>query len=218
VKEEAMATQLQDRTRNTTTSLPQPAFDSGPASIADPGPLGLSAFALTTFMLSVFNAGIISAAGLEAVVLPVALFYGGIAQILAGMWEFKKANTFGALAFTSYGAFWLSFAALVKFVAPGLPAASAHQAIGLFLLAWTLFTLLMTVAAVRVNGAVLAVFVVLSLTFLFLTIGALATNDSMSKVGGWLGLLTAALAWYAALAGVTNATYKRIVFPTWPAV
>ena len=112
----------------------------------------------------------------------------------------------------------MSFAALVKFVAPGLPAASAHQAIGLFLLAWTLFTLIMTVAAVRVSGAVLAVFVVLSLTFVFLTIGAVAGIPSMSKVGGWLGLLTAALAWYTALAGVTNATYKRNVLPTWPAV
>ena len=213
-----MATQLQDRTSNATTTMHQAATDNGPASIADPAPLGLSAFALTTFMLSVFNAGIISGAALEAVVLPVALFYGGIAQILAGMWEFKKANTFGALAFTSYGAFWLSFAALVKFVAPGLPAATAHQAIGLFLLAWTLFTLIMTVAAVRVSGAVLAVFVVLSLTFVFLTIGAVASIPSMSKVGGWLGLVTAALAWYAALAGVTNATYKRNVLPTWPVV
>lgn len=212
-----MATQLQDRTPTVTRDAPSVVVDHGSASIADPGPLGLAAFALTTFMLSVFNAGIITAVGLEAVVLPVALFYGGIAQVLAGMWEFKKANTFGALAFTSYGAFWLSFAALVKFVAPGLPAASAHQAIGLFLLAWTIFTLLMVVAAVRVNRAVLAVFVVLSLTFLSLTIGALASNDLLSKLGGWLGLLTAALAWYAALAGVTNATYKRTVLPTWPA-
>jgi len=133
------------------------------------------------------------------------------------MWEFKKANTFGALAFTSYGAFWLSFAALVKFVAPGLPAASAHQAVGLFLLAWTIFTVIMTIAAVRVSGAVLAVFVVLTLTFAFLTIGEFASNASMAKVGGWLGLVTAALAWYTAMAGVTAATYKRSVFPTWPA-
>ena len=83
---------------------------------------------------------------LEAVVLPLALFYGGLAQLLAGMWEFRKANTFGALAFSSYGAFWLSFAAYVKFIAPGLPASSAGTATGLFLLAWTIFTAYMTVA------------------------------------------------------------------------
>jgi succinate-acetate transporter protein len=209
-----MATDLQDRTSKPAVSTYVP--DSGPASIADPGPLGLAAFALTTFMLSVFNAGLITTAGLESVVLPVALFYGGIAQLAAGMWEFKKANTFGALAFSSYGAFWLSFAALVKFVAPGLPPASAHQAVGLFLLAWTIFTVIMTIAAVRVSGAVLGVFVVLTLTFVFLTAGEFATNASLAKIGGWLGLLTAALAWYTALAGVTSATYKRSVLPTWP--
>src|SRR5690242_14717284 len=116
---------------------------SGPttpiATIADPGPLGLAAFAMTTFLLSCFNAGLVFK-GLEAVVLPVALFYGGIVQVLAGMWEFRKGNTFGALAFSSYGAFWLSLAAYIKFIVPGLPAAAAASATGLFLLAWTIFT------------------------------------------------------------------------------
>src|SRR5689334_4507251 len=121
--------------------------------IADPGPLGLAAFAMTTFVLSCFNAGFFGAKSpLEAVVLPLALFYGGFAQLLAGMWEFRKANTFGALAFTSYGAFWLSFAAYVKFVAPGLGAGAA-SATGLYLLGWTIFTAYMTVASVRVSQA-----------------------------------------------------------------
>src|SRR5664280_1897866 len=98
------------------------------------------------------TADIISNKGLAAVVLPIALFYGGIAQLLAGMWEFKKANTFGALAFTSYGAFWISYAAYVKFVVPGLLASPAtkadvHTASGLFLLAWTIFTAYMLIAA-----------------------------------------------------------------------
>ncbi len=187
------------------------------AAIADPGPLGLAAFAMTTFVLSVFNAGIISDGKLEAVVLPLALFYGGGAQLLAGMWEFRNANTFGALAFTSYGAFWLSFATLVKFVAADLPKADAYQAVGLFLLAWTIFTVLMTVAAVKTSGAVLAVFVALSLTFLFLTIGELGKNTTMTHVGGYLGLLTAVLAWYGALAGVVNATWRRTLLPVRPA-
>ncbi len=184
--------------------------------IADPAPLGLAAFAMTTFVLSVFNAGIMSDAKLEAVVLPLALFYGGLGQLLAGMWEFRKANTFGALAFTSFGAFWLSFAGYVKFVAPTLPASDVNKATGLYLLGWTIFTAYMTIAAMRVNLAVLAVFVALTLTFLLLTIGELSTTTSITKTGGWLGLVTAVLAWYASFAGVTNATWRRTVVPVWP--
>ncbi len=193
-----------------------PSVPASVASIADPGPLGLAGFAMTTFVLSVFNANIIGNAALEAVVLPLALFYGGIAQMLAGMWEFKKNNTFGALAFTSYGAFWLGFAAYVKFVAGGLPAAQAHEATGLFLLAWTIFTLYMLVASLRTTGLLAAVFAVLTVTFLLLTIGALGNHVDATKIGGWLGLVTAALAWYGSMAGVTNATWGRSVLPTWP--
>ena len=123
--------------------------------------------------------------------LPVALFYGGVAQFFAGMWEFRKGNVFGALAFTSYGAFWMSFAALVKFVAPGLPPATAHQAVGLYLLAWTIFTVYMTIASFRVSGVVFAVFTALTVTFLALTIGEFASATGWAKLGGWLGLVTA---------------------------
>lgn len=188
--------------------------EPGP-QIADPAPLGLAAFAMTTFVLSVFNAHLITNATLSAVVLPLALFYGGLAQFLAGMWEFRKGNTFGALAFTSFGAFWMSFAAYAKFVEPGL-GTSAHTATGLYLLAWTIFTAYMTFAAARVSGAVLGVFVFLTLTFLFLTIGAFGNTTSMMKVGGWLGLVTAVVAWYASLAGVANFTWKRTVLPMFP--
>ncbi|MGW7680860.1 acetate uptake transporter [Kribbella sp. NPDC054772] len=196
-------------------AAPAPAQVDAGALIADPAPLGLAGFAMTTFVLSVFNANLISNTTLEAVVLPLALFYGGLAQLLAGMWEFRKGNTFGALAFSSFGAFWLSFAAYVKFIAPGL-GPDVLKATGLFLLAWTIFTAYMTVAAARVNAAVLAVFVFLTLTFLFLTIGALGTQPTMTKVGGWIGLVTAVVAWYASFAGVTNFTWKRTVMPVFP--
>lgn len=193
------------------------AADTSPdtSSIADPGALGLGAFAGTTFVLSCFNANLINM-NLSAVVLPLALFFGGLGQLLAGMWEFRKANTFGATAFTSYGAFWLSFAVYVKFIAPTLPAATAHQATGLYLLMWAVFTVYMAVAALKLNGAVLAVFVTLATTFILLAIGAFAQSDGVNKVGGWVGLLTAVVAWYASFATVTNATWKRSAIPTWP--
>ncbi|WUH94903.1 acetate uptake transporter [Streptomyces sp. NBC_00433] len=190
------------------TTAPEPA-------IADPGPLGLAGFAATTFVLSSFNAHLIDA-DLLPVVLPLALFYGGLVQLLAGMWEFRKGNTFGATAFGSYGAFWLSYAAYVKFVAADLPAGTAHQATGLFLLIWAIFTVYMTIAALRTNGALLAVFVALAATFIVLTVAEFDQSTGITKVGGWLGLLTALLAWYASFAVVTNSTWKRAVVPVFP--
>ena len=198
-----------------TTEQDAPAPQQTAPAVADPGPLGLAGFAMTTFVLSVFNAGLLDAS-LEHVVLPLALFYGGLGQLLAGMWEFRRSNTFAATAFSSFGAFWLAFALYVSQIAPDLDPARAHQATGVFLLAWTIFTAYMTVAALRTSGAVLSVFVALTLTFLVLTVGALAESTGVDKVGGWLGLLTAVLAWYASFASVTNATHKREVLPTWP--
>jgi succinate-acetate transporter protein len=197
------------------TAPAAPDAAAGAPTIADPAALGLAAFAGTTFVLSSFNADLISAT-LSAVVIPLALFYGGLAQLLAGMWEFRKGNTFGATAFTSYGAFWLSYAIFAKFIAPGLPASTAHQAAGLYLLIWAVFTVYMVVAALKVNGAVLGVFVALAVTFVVLAIGQFADSTGVGKVGGWLGLITAVLAWYASFAVVTNATWKRAVLPTWP--
>lgn len=183
-------------------------------SIADPAPLGLAAFAATTFVLSVFNAGLLPE-DLKPVVLPLALFYGGLAQLLAGQWEFRKANTFGALAFTSYGAFWLAFAAYAKFVESSL-GSSADTATALFLFVFGVFTAYMTVAALRVNVATLLVFVFLTLTFLVLAGGEAAGATGVAHAGGYLGLVTAVLAWYASFAGVTNFTWKRTVIPVGP--
>ena len=191
------------------------AADPTGITIADPGPLGLAAFAMTTFVLSCVNAGFIDK-GVEAVVLPLALFYGGLSQLLAGMWEFGKGNTFGVLAFTSYGAFWLSFAGLVKFVAAGLPAEKAYQGIGVFLLGWAIFTGYMLIASLRTTGAITAVFALLFVTFVLLTIGELGKHPDITKAGGWVGIATAVVAWYASFAGVVNLTWKRSLIPTWP--
>ncbi|MEP6561846.1 MAG: acetate uptake transporter [Nakamurella sp.] len=202
------------------TTTPRQPTAVGPttfaAGVADPGPLGLAGFAMTTFFLSSVNAGWLPKT-VEGVVLGLALFYGGIVQVLAGMWEFVKGNTFGAVAFSSYGAFWLSFWYLVAHV--DLSAADpgdAAKGVGFFLLGWTIFTLYMLVCSLRTNTVLVAVFGVLFLTFLFLTLGELATSTGMTKIGGYLGLVTAALAWYGSMASVMNATVKRVVLPVFP--
>jgi succinate-acetate transporter protein len=192
----------------------QPASSVG-FSVADPAPLGLAAFALTTFVLSMFNAGLISDAG-EPIVFGLALAYGGVAQILAGMWEFKNDNAFGATAFTSYGAFWLSFWAFEQFFAKSVPEAHVGDAVGVYLIGWGIFTLYMWIASFRVSVAVNLVFLLLTITFLLLGIGDSAANDSLVKAGGWFGLATAAVAWYASFAVVTNKTFGRVVLPVKP--
>ncbi|MGI8417808.1 MAG: acetate uptake transporter [Nakamurella sp.] len=182
------------------------------AGFADPGPLGLAGFAATTFFLSVVNTGMLPAS-VETGVLGLAFFYGGIVQVLAGMWEFAKGNTFGAVAFASFGAFWLSFWFLLKNLPDGSPN-DVYHAVGVYLLIWTIFTAYMTVAALKTNAAILAVFAVLTITFLALTIGWLDNHSGgWIKLGGWLGIVTALLAWYASAAGVINATFKRSVLP-----
>jgi succinate-acetate transporter protein len=188
----------------------------GPVYVAaDPAPLGLAAFAMTTFALSIANTTIWGG-GADAA-LALALVYGGAVQLFAGMWEFARKNTFGALAFSSYGAFWISYYVLVKFILPGVKSpAEVSVAVGVFLLGWTIFTFYMTIASFRVSGAVVAVFVLLTITFVFLTIGAFNSNATMNKVGGWVGVATAAAAWYASFGGVVNETFKKVVIPLVP--
>ena len=209
---------------------PQPSDELAPKSaphlgapFADPGPLGLGAFALTTFFLSSVNAGWIPKT-VEAVVLGLALFYGGIVQVLAGMWEFVKGNTFGAVAFSSYGGFWLAFWYLLNQIVAGpdgsLKAAAlagdVGKGVGFFLLGWLIFTLYMLVCTLRINGMLVVVFGLLFLAFAFLALGFYNSNDNLLKVGGYLGLLTALGAWYGSFAGVMNATAKRVVLPVFP--
>jgi succinate-acetate transporter protein len=194
---------------------PAPA-PSADIKIADPGPLGLGAFALTTFILSMFNAGLVRGAGLP-IVFGVALMYGGIAQILAGMWEFRSGNTFGATAFTSYGAFWLSYWAYVQFYAADVAKADANgKAVGLFLIAWGIFTAYMLIAALRTNGGLVAVFALLLVTFFLLGIGEAGGHTDVVKAGGYFGLVTAAGAWYCSFAGVLNSTFGRAILPLMP--
>jgi succinate-acetate transporter protein len=188
---------------------------AAPVAIADPGPLGLAAFALTTFVLSMFNSGLMSSGG-EPIVFGLALAYGGLAQFVAGMWEFRTGNTFGAVAFTSYGAFWLSFWALEQFYAKDIAKPDVGHAVGLFLIAWGIFTAYMFIASLRTTAAVALVFILLALTFLVLGVGEAGAHTGIVKLGGWIGLVTAAAAWYASFAAVTNSTFGRTVLPVRP--
>jgi hypothetical protein len=164
---------------------------------------------MTTFVLSLAGTGLIPGAG--AAVLGLALFYGGLAQLLAGMWEFVKGNTFGAVAFSSFGAFWLAFWWLNT--NPDAAKAAGSAGVGAFMLAWTIFTAFMTIGAIKSSRVVLLVFIALTLTFLGLTIANFSGNETIGHVAGWLAFITALLAWYGAAASVINFTWKRTVLP-----
>lgn len=183
--------------------------------VADPAPLGLAAFAMTTFALSIGNTNIWGPGAETA--LALALVYGGGVQILAGMWEFARKNTFGATAFSSFGAFWISYYVLVRSILPGVKSPTeAAVVVGVFLLGWTIFTFYMTIASFRISGAVVAVFVLLTVTFVLLTIGAFNSDTTFNKIGGWVGVATAAAAWYASFGGVVNDTFKKAIIPLLP--
>jgi succinate-acetate transporter protein len=182
---------------------------------ADPGPLGLAGFALTTFVLSMINANLVSIKGLP-VVLGLALAYGGIAQLLAGLWEFRTGNTFGAVAFCSYGAFWISFFVLAQVDLKAIPTSEQNSALGLYLWAWGIFTAYMFIASLRTTGAIALVFLLLAATYIILGIGNSGGNQSIIHIGGWVGLATAVAAWYASFAAVFNSTFGAPIMPTVP--
>ena len=170
---------------------------------------------MTTFVLSMFNSNLVGSGG-EPVVFGLAFAYGGVAQLLAGMWEFRTGNTLGALAFSSFGAFWLSLFVFEVFFASSIPAADLGHAAGLYLWAWAIFTAYMTIASLRTTGAVAAVFILLTATFILLAIGASGGHETVTHWGGYIGLATAAAAWYASFAAVTNSTFGRTVLPVLP--
>jgi len=186
-----------------------PAVQAAPsASIADPGPLGLAAFALTTFLLSVVNAHWTSGNSAGTAWLGYALAYGGIVQLLAGMWEFRRGNVFAATAFGSYGGFWIGLFIWIRVAPP----ATGHD-LGWILLAFAIFNTYMLLMATQVNMAVFAVFLTLELTEIFLAIGNFTSSIGLSQFGGYLGVLTALVAWYTSAAGVSAGMGGRILLP-----
>jgi uncharacterized protein len=186
---------------------------------ADPAPLGLAGFALTTFILSGHNASFIP----DLIWVGPALFYGGLVQLLAGMWEFRNRNVFGATAFSTYGGFWLSlgvvvvFATFSKTFGAALAGANLPNALAWFLVAFAIFNTYMLLWSMRVSVAVFAVFLTLEATEILLAIGffqqAHGGSAYITHVGGWLGIVTAAVAWYTSAAGVVNGMAPSVVLP-----
>ena len=178
--------------------------------VADPAPLGLAGFALTTFLLSAFNAHLTRGGG--AGWLPFALAYGGIAQLLAGMWEFRNRNVFGSTAFGTYGSFWIGLFFFFRFVAPGAGENVAND-LGWILLAFAIFNTYMLIASTQTNVAVFGVFLTLEVTEIVLFIGFFSDSVNIIKIGGYVGILTALVAWYASAAGVLAGMNGNLVLP-----
>jgi hypothetical protein len=172
------------------------------APVADPAPLGLAAFALTTFLISCKNATWTD--GTDAW-LGYAFAYGGLVQLLAGMWEFRNRNVFGATAFSTYGGFWIGLGLYVKLVAPGAHSkAQVSNDLGFILLSFAIFNTYMLLWSTQVNKAVFMVFLTLEATEIVLFLSEFNGNSDLHKFGGYIGIVTAAAAWYASAAGVIN--------------
>jgi uncharacterized protein len=187
-------------------------------TVANPAPLGAAGFAATTFVLSIITANLVGPKSI-GVVLPLALAYGGLAQLLAGMWEFRAGNTFGACLFGSFGAFWISVYVLL-FVLP--PALFTQAGFSLYLYAWAIFTLIMFIASLRTTGVLALAILLLFITLLLLAIGhanlvgTLKLTNGTIKLGGWVGIVLALTAWYIVLAALMESTFGRPVLPTFP--
>ena len=180
-------------------------------AIANPAALGLGGFALTTFVLSTHNAGFAP----DLTWVGLAFFYGGLAQLAAGMWEFKTGNTFGATAFSTYGAFWLSLASFIMLVLFGkVPAGDIDKDLGWFLMSFAIFNTYMLIASTRINMSVFLVFLTLEITEIILFIGFLNSgNAGTIKLGGYFGILTAFVAWYGSAAVVINSLRSKPILP-----
>ena len=180
---------------------------------ANPAALGLVGFGLTTVLLSLVNAGILPKGG-EGVVIPLALAYGGLIQLIAGAFEFKLGNTFGMTAFLSYGAFWWWFGFLLLFSHNGwIDITAAGPTVGVALLLWGLLTLYLWIASFRLSKIVFLIFLTLWITFGLLGLGAVNGSAGLGEAGGYLGILCGALAIYGSFGIVTNATFGRSVVP-----
>jgi succinate-acetate transporter protein len=178
-------------------------------------PLGLAAFAITTFMLSMVNAKLVNA-GVEPVVFGVALMFGGIAQLIAGTIQFRNGNTFTGVLFTGFGAFWLSLYAIAEFFLKDVPVPQVGHALGLFLYAFGIFAAWLWLASFRTNVVVVVAIGILTAALFVLGAGNYTGNGLTVEIGGYMGLVVAFIAAYLSCAELCEASYKRSVLPVWP--
>lgn len=177
---------------------------------ANPAPLGLIGFGMTTILLNIHNAGFFP---LDSMILAMGIFYGGMAQVVAGIMEFKKNNTFGTTAFTSYGFFWMALAALNILPEMGYGEAANSLSMAAFLFMWGFFTLFMFIATLRISKALQVVFGTLTLLFFLLAIGNFTGSTLILTIAGYEGIICGFTAIYAAMAQVVNETYGKVVLP-----
>lgn len=180
---------------------------------ANPAPLGLMAFGMTTVLLNLHNAGFFA---LGTMILSMGVFYGGIAQIIAGAMEWKKNNTFGTLAFTSYGLFWLSLVGLLVMPQLELGEAASDSAMVAYLSMWGLFTGVMFIATLKLNRALQFIFGSLTLLFALLALGHATGSSTIVQIAGYEGIICGLSSVYTGLAQVLNEVYGRVVAPIWP--
>lgn len=178
-------------------------------------PLALLAFAVTTFMLSMVNADAI-AKGVEPVVFGVALMFGGLTQLLAGLIQLRTGNTFAGVLFAGFGAFWMSLFAIVQWFLADVPAAQVGHALGLFLYAFGIFVVVMLAASFRTNAVVVLALTILVFAFFFLAAGNYGGHTTLIHWGGYTGLAAAACAFYLALAELCESSYGKSVLSVWP--
>ena len=179
-------------------------------SSANPAPLGLFGFGMTTVLLNIHNAGFYE---MNSMILAMGIFYGGLAQVVAGVLESKKNNTFGMTAFVSYGFFWLTLVALIFMSKWGWITATSKSALATYLLLWGIFTLLLFIGTLRLNRALQFVFATLTVLFFLLAIGNYAENESIIKVAGYEGIICGGSAIYTGIANLLNEVYGRKVLP-----
>jgi succinate-acetate transporter protein len=177
---------------------------------ANPAPLGLFGFGMTTVLLNIHNAGFYE---MNSMILAMGIFYGGLAQVVAGVLESKKNNTFGMTAFVSYGFFWLTLVALIFMSKWGWITATSKSALATYLLMWGIFTLLLFIGTLRLSRALQFVFATLTLLFFLLAAGNYAENESIIKVAGFEGIICGGSAIYTGIANLLNEVYGRKVLP-----
>jgi uncharacterized protein len=180
---------------------------------SNPAPLGLMGFGMTTVLLNLHNAGFF---GLGSMILGMGIFYGGLAQVIAGIMEWKKGNTFGTTAFISYGFFWLTLVALIVLPKMGLTAAPDNAAMVAYLLVWGLFTAILFIGTLRLNRALQFVFASLTILFVLLALGDFTGSAWIKHFAGYEGIICGLSAIYAAAAQVLNEVYARVVLPIGP--